>query len=835
MAHSASSDWKPTRDALERARRDLAELARSAPPPPAPPPPPPEAAEALNDPRRRLRQYALVKEIGHGASGRIWKAWDAALGRWVAVKRLREDAPEEFRARFHREAQSAARARHPHLVTVHEVGEADGRPFLVMEFVDGRPFDPAAGPLDACVRLLAAAARAVDAAHAAGVIHRDLKPANLLVDARGEPRVVDFGVARLADAVSPLTQTGDAIGTPAYMAPEQVDGSPGQAGPWTDVYALGAMLYEVLTRRPPHIATGVGGLYQKILHEDPRVPRGPRQLAAVCLKALEKDPRRRYSSAGSLADDLDRFLAGEPVRARPPGFLFNLRRFVRRRRAVLAAAAIALAIAAAVSLTLLGRQQAEIEKSRNRLIVQMRSTAAAAQDAALALRRAGDLEGMQRHVAEVENACGQVLAETPSLAEPHYRLGRMLRARMRFDEALAEQEKALAVDPRYAPALYERVVLSAAAVRRSIQSILLDEAAESDDPSDNGPDDAEDDALERVRRRLEGDLAALLTRPEGIREWELDCARGLEAWIGRSLPVARERLEAAIRQAPLEESYETLALFDWKQERHADAVKRLTAALDRDRGYVPYLETRGLVRAFQARSRTMPPPEADALYEASVADFDAALRLDPGYGNLLATRGRIRELWGVHRRKRGMDPTALFQAAVEDLGQDLARDPGRSGTWLHRGITHLRWAGLKSAGAAGREEHVKAAVADFSEAARINPGHYAAWAMRGRARLMQAARETAAGPEGAAPLIEAGLSDMTRAIECRPTRALLWQARADARARHAEFLQRRGADAKAAWTGALADYEETARLNPRLADAARDGIGRCRKALGAGP
>jgi serine/threonine-protein kinase len=270
----------------------------------------------------------------------VHRGWDRQLRRPVALKIMK--AGNE---RFRREGRITAAVSHPNVVALYDMVEVPGEVWLVLELVDGPALSSVIGERkrDATdlIRLLERAARGVAEAHRRGIVHRDLKPANILVTAEGEPKVGDFGLARPSEAEDRLTRTGAQLGTPVYMAPEQVRGE--EATPRTDVYALGAILYEIISGRPPHSGKSVHEIYHRILHReaislrrfDPRVSR---DLETIVMKCLEKDPARRYFSAEQFADELARFLAGEPVRARPPGILEKTLRWFRRRPAMAVAA-----------------------------------------------------------------------------------------------------------------------------------------------------------------------------------------------------------------------------------------------------------------------------------------------------------------------------------------------------------------------------------------------------------------------------------------------------------------------------------------------------------------
>jgi WD40 repeat protein len=317
-------------------------------------------AAAVVDPEAALPAvagYEVLGELGRGGMGVVYKARHVALNRVVALKMILSGgyASQEERQRFRAEAEAVAQLQHPNIVQVYEVGEYQGHPYFSLEFcpggslasrLDGTPWQAREA-----ARLMETLARATQAAHAKGLVHRDLKPANVLLAEDGTPKVTDFGLAkRLGEAGQ--TESGAVMGTPSYMAPEQAGGQSRQVGPAADVYALGAVLYELLTGRPPFRgATSLDTLWLVLNTEPVPVrqlqPKVPRDLETVCLKCLEKNVARRYGSAAALAEDLRRFGAGEPVAARPTGRLRRAAKWAQRRPAVAALLMLLIAAAAA--------------------------------------------------------------------------------------------------------------------------------------------------------------------------------------------------------------------------------------------------------------------------------------------------------------------------------------------------------------------------------------------------------------------------------------------------------------------------------------------------------
>ena len=291
--------------------------------------------------------YELQEEIGRGGQGVVYRAHQKSLNRTVALKviGLGYWANEADLKRFRREAEAAASLDHPCIVPIYEVGERDGQCYFSMKFVEGGQLDQVVSreaiPIRRAVELIAKLGRTVHHAHEHGILHRDIKPGNILLDANGEPHLTDFGLARLLEAESTITHTLDVMGTPSYMAPEQAAGETTKLNKTTDIYGLGAVFYQLLTGHPPFAGGTTYETIRLVLDTEPRQPRLwnrkiDRDLSTICLKCLEKDPRRRYSSALALAQDLEHWLKHEPIRAHRTGIFSRGRKWMQRNQAVAA-------------------------------------------------------------------------------------------------------------------------------------------------------------------------------------------------------------------------------------------------------------------------------------------------------------------------------------------------------------------------------------------------------------------------------------------------------------------------------------------------------------------
>jgi predicted Ser/Thr protein kinase len=369
-----------------------------------------------------LPRYEILGEISRGGMGIVYRAWDPHLGREVALKVLLEHAAStpDARDRFQRESQLAARLTHPHIVPVYDSGVWNGQMFLAMQLLEGPTLGKAGLDLRATLEKIRDAARALDYAHAQGIVHRDVKPSNLMLDRQGRVYVTDFGLARKIEGTAKLTLSGVVMGTAGYMSPEQAQGLKVDAR--SDVYSLGATLYDLATGQPPFTAADAMSILLKAILKDPPRPRRhnpalPRDVETIILKAMDKEPARRYPTAGALADDLQRYLDGDPILARPPGLLYLTKRRIARHPGAAAATVLLLIVLAGGGYVagdyaqarreyLLGlaapdpeRQKIHFEKSA-RWVKDARDRLArlGAQPAAEAVRRFQDREKERQHL-----------------------------------------------------------------------------------------------------------------------------------------------------------------------------------------------------------------------------------------------------------------------------------------------------------------------------------------------------------------------------------------------------------------------------------------------------
>ena len=695
-------------------------------------------AEARIDPK-----YRIVRELGRGGMGIVYEAFDAELSRTVALKVLiggRSDPA--LLARFQREAQAAARLTHPNIAAVYEATPD----FIAMQLVDGVPLSRL--PRDdraRLVRLVRDAARAVHFAHEHGIIHRDLKPQNLMVE-DDRILVLDFGLAKERTPDAELTLSGHVLGSPTTMAPEQASGRVDAIDPRTDVYGLGATLFDLLAGRPPFVDANVARLLRSVIETDaPPIrrfaPRVPKDLESIVLQCLRKEPERRYQSAAMLADDLDRWLEGRPALARRPSLLYRASKFVRRRRAVVGTVSVAALILLIAAGVMVG------ERSKRRATEEAlglsEHVAAVLRDAEL-YRREGEMAAASSRLRAGLDACSRFLARH-EVARAHYLRARLLHAAGRRDEAELALDRALSLDPALVEARLERGLLRARA---------LSDRLGRDHPELRAADAGLPETLERERQDALRDLrnAAEAERIDRLRAL---LAQGATAWLCGRRGEARAHYQEILRFDALHQGASVgLARLELEEGDDDAALSRAMTAVDVARGFGP---------AYLARSREETSPVDRAIRQHALAAADD--RIEAGDRSPTAFRERA----GARLH------LADVEGALADLRVALTANPSDALAYAHRGLIHAK----RAVALAGRGESAaaldawEASARDAGAALTMRPDLAAAWNNRGIARLEIARRLERRGEPGAAEvarrsaledLVQAGIADPSFAL-----------------------------------------------------------------------
>jgi len=701
--------------------------------------------EVTSEPHLRLPdRFEVLKRLGQGAMGLVYKAHDHKLNRTVAIKLPHAVYPESA-MRFVNEAQAQGRISHANVCRVLDAGDAGGRPYIVLDFVDGEPLQQAAAQmsLDEKLAVLRDAAMGIHEAHRHGIIHRDIKPSNVMVkreDGRWVPIVTDFGLAHVATAGPALTRTGQRLGTAAYMSPEQARGDTDTIDRRSDVYGLGATMYELLTRRPPFTAGSADAILAQVLHDDPPAPRSlvpglPRDVEIITLTCLHKDPALRYGSARELADDITRYLDGEPIVARRESRLHRTWRFARRYRALVALGSVSLAALLTLGV-LWGREWLASRAER----------AKAGARAQLAARLAVQTQEVKQLLHDVYRL---PLQDTrPGLA--------IARAEIRV---IAETQHDLG-------ALGDGLIHEAIGHGHLALHEWETAAAE----------------LARVDAAVVGNAAML----------HADRGRALGELYHRALEEARrsgDRSWLLQRKRELEEQYLTPALAELTASRGAgESETYLEALIALYRGSFAEAERGALAAASVApwlvEARKL---AGDAAYGGAMAAFDqgdyaaalpAMVRAEQTYSSAsddARSDASVYEAWALtllqHAEidvRLGGTPRELLQRARDIIDRALHANPDSTSAHIAKSWILMRWYRTPSSFHPEEAEPLLEALDEAAErATRLAPDDALAWDALGNARVLRGIYDSNHKRPGA-PWLRRGIEALGRALSIRP-------------------------------------------------------------------
>ncbi|MFH1176300.1 MAG: protein kinase, partial [Acidobacteriota bacterium] len=804
----------------------------------------------------RLERFEVVEVLGTGGMGTVYKAWEPALKRYVALKFLRRDDPEVAR-RFALEAQAQARVEHDGICRVFDVGEAEGKPYIVMQYIAGKTLRQLRDELLLAekLKLMKQVADAVHAAHREGLIHRDLKPGNIMVERTPEgvwkPYVLDFGLAQ--DQFAPgLTRTGMIMGTPQYMAPEQARGEVHTLDRRTDVYSLGAVLYELLGGEPPFAAATEVETLMRLVQEDPRplralAPRTPVDLETIVMKCLEKEPQRRYDSARALAEDLERYANGEPIMARRASWAYVLGKKARKHKAAVSVGAVALAVilfmlAVGVRTRLRAAERAalvqefgqELERGESFLRVSLTLPLHdTRREVALMLERMKRIETTMKRVGRVAQGPGNY-----ALGRAHLVLKEYAAARGRLEAAWSSGARS----PEVAYALGQTL--------GELFQVALEESRRT----------ASRELREARRAQLERELRepalAYLRQSAAGAGLAPAYVEGLVALYGQKWELALAKAEAAFAAAPW--------LWEAEKLRGDACVSLATARQDKgdfdgalaelERAGEAYRRASEIARSdasiFEAEAArceklmeiaTLRGGEVAEAFKRAQAAIAAALQADPSRASAYLRRALIFHRLADAQTRRGEDPTASLDEVISGARHALDLAPAGVNAYQVLGTAYL----LKAMQIDMRRgfdplPNIERAAEALGKLLEANPGHAPALVNLGTAWALRVEHEIAHGFDPRQSLGEAS-KYYRLALDLSPEIVFLHNNLGNILFRRGEWEAGNGLDPTDSLREAIAACQKGLELNPNLAyfpnlmGAAYEALGRWSYAHGRDP
>jgi predicted Ser/Thr protein kinase len=780
-------------------------------------------------------RYRVERLLGTGGMGTVYKAFDPTLGRYVALKFLHRN-DDDHTQRFLREARAQARIAHPHVCQVHEVGEVEGRPYIAMQYIDGRSLGDLCEELtvETKVRLIRDVARAVHAAHRNGLIHRDLKPGNILL-AREEsgalhPFVVDFGLAQEQDETA-LSRTGMISGTPAYISPEQAQGKPLDRR--TDVYSLGIVLYELLAGFPPFKGANLARILVQLVQEDAKPlrqidPAIPEDLETLVAKCLEKDPARRYESARDLAEDLDRFLEGDPIHARPAGWGYRAGKRLRKNKAlavVSVAAALALAILGAFSVRqqMRARERAELAQRFGQRLGELESS----MQYEAFLPRHDMTPYKQRLRLGMDAIAGEMkrlgeIAEGPgnfAIGQGYLALHQYETARMHLERAWQAGERS----PEIAISLGRAL---AASYERTLAETNLQTSGEEIDRNYRLPALA---YLAATAKDSQSSPYTMALVAYFERRYPEAAAQAHKAYLQKASFYEAGELEATINLT--QGSNATKAGRYEEAQRFFDSAGRSYGQLIQQAPSEPGLYAGDCDRRVRSISTSMASRDVpESQVTQAVASCDLALSVDPELADALIVKALLFSRLGEQKLKRGADPQPDLANAIRLAARAASLDardvrPYNQLTFCHRLLAQWQL----GRGADPRDEIQRGIVA-ARRAVEIQPRLASSHLGLGTAYLVLVHDQQRRGADPRRAL-ELAAASYQQAISLDPEFLLAYTNLGNAWKSMAEVQVAQGADPGGSVGKAMAAFEQAVHLNPQYAPA-HNNLGNVQLTLG---
>ncbi|MBI3098574.1 MAG: protein kinase [Planctomycetes bacterium] len=808
-------------------------------------------------------RYRLIEELGHGGMGIVWKAWDTDLKRVVALKQILGEAAADAEQleRFVREARAAARLRHPNIVAVHDVGNCDGHPYFTTDYVAGQSLDKLMKmkplPAKQALGLVKAVAEALQYAHDEGIFHRDVKPGNILVDGRGRPFVMDFGLAKEVDrgpGRKGLTISGSLMGTPLYMSPEQASGEISKQGPASDQFSLGVVLYELLTRRVPFQGRSMRELLNAITEQDPArptriAPRVHRDLETVCLRAMEKDPVRRYASIGDMAADIGRYLEGEPIAARPISGAERMWRFVVRNRTFAIPSAAAVVCLAAFGIyAFAGRA----ERSRK-----LETALSSAKELRSQDKPDDALKAYQSALAYDESSPEAKEGLAWAEGELKRRREASEAARGRAQTSLRKSGLVQEVLGRWmglAPALeslegiYYDTSSNPAENRARAEALWKPVREFIDETPGDATSQATMKALAGWAHRLSGEEARGLAWMKESRSLDTDLPYGalLEALVlfsgylraqempevmfsssgpvlgdppaeTKALAETRRRMESLLLEAEKAPVWGEGLAQDFRKAIQAMQSMQAGRYAEAESGFSGLLG-RPALRVFRtdllfARSSVR---FLVGHFEDSRDDLEMVRGVRPKQAEVLHFLGENRIALAMKKTTAGGDPKEEYEAAIRAFDEAAGLKRDYLSPILNRGVAYIAWAEFEADRGRDARDLYRKAHADAETGIQFRPDYLPSWVNRAVA-LEGIAEANAARGEDVRAMHDRAIADYDEILRRRPDWVPVASNRGHAWVRKAEQELARGGDPLGAIGKALADYDHVVALDARTA------------------
>lgn len=775
--------------------------------------------------------FTYERLIGSGGMGRVYKARDETLDRWVAIKLLRSDDPETL-ARFSREARAQAGIKHDHVCPVYEVGESEGRPYIVMAFVDGVTLLDAVEEmgLETTVSVVADVADALHTAHRTGLIHRDVKPSNVMVEF-SEDRgwhgwVMDFGIAQEVSGEN-LTVTGATLGTPAFMSPEQVQGGAGGCDRRTDVYGLGATLYNALAGRPPYDGSGVADILVRVALVDPVSPRTvksslPKDLETIILKCLEKEPGRRYDNASMVADDLRRWIEGEPIQARRAEWTYRLLKTITRNRlaaAVIGGALLAIGLIGAYALHSVWhvREESRIAQAFSVEVNEMEAKLEKAyllpqHDIRAAL---SEVQSRLRHLEDEMEARGR-----PAKGPGHHALGRGHNVLRQNEKALVYLQMAWDDGYRNPDVAYALGVALGRLYERELERAqkMANEAARSKHRTE-------------IEKEFRDPALEYLEMASGLDQGRQAYAEGLIALYEERFDDAVSLAEQAVASDPtfyqahlLEADIDIARGVDLfgsgEVEAAVSAYSRAGEALEvaaeigRSDPAVHRSRCRLLTMTLESRIRRGIAGDAD--FDAATRACEVGLRINPDDVDALAAVSQVKWRWGTQLISVGEDPVPLLEEAVALAQKAVGIEPDNGVALNDLGVA-LSKLGLNDLKTGlDPTSHLEGAIEAFDRATEVEVSGHQAFNNRGLARWRLAQWAMTAG-EDPLPLFSEAAGDFRASLSILENDPAALVNLGAVLLTAGIYQSHQGLDPSSSIGESIAVFEKTLEVNPRMA------------------